>query len=135
MQVAIRALIKSYCDTLANQMVEIAGHLEDLKHQRGDAAAALTRSLDIVHQITGLSGSMGYPEISVKAAELEKFIRGFESAGTCPNDTEVAHMAGLFQTMKDLTDKVTPEASALHNADFNRFAVAATGQAAGLEAS
>lgn len=135
MQVAIRALIKSYCDTLADQMIEIAGLIDDLKHHRDNQAAALNRALDIVHQITGLSGSMGYPEISVEAAVLEKFIRGFDASGTSPNDAELARLAGLFETMKDLTDKVTPEASALHNADFNRFAVAATGRSVGLEAS
>lgn len=122
MQAAIRALIDSYCTTLSEQIAEATGHVDNLNHNCTDHQTTLNRLLDIVHQITGLSGSMGYPEISVHSAPLEKHIRGLDSAGTYPDNGELTRLFELFQPVKRLADRVTPEMSALYNADFSRIA-------------
>lgn len=126
MQAALRTLISSYCETLTDQIVEITGHLNDLQHCNADQKHALSRSLDLVHQITGLSGSMGYSEISEKSAPLEKYIRSLDTAGTCPDDAQLSQLLELFQALKDLTQAVTPEASALYDVDFRQIAACQT---------
>ncbi len=118
MQDALRALIENYCTTLARQVNEIAGHIEHMKYG-ADALAPLGSALDLVHQISGLSGTMGYSEISTCSMELEKTLRRFEDTGQKPSTNDMAAIGEMFQTLSERAGNAVPERSTLYDADLS----------------
>ena len=121
MQDALRALIENYCATLARQMNEIAGHLDDM-NGTGDTLASLSAALDPLHQITGLSGTMGYKPISDTAMELETFMRRFEESEEAPTASDLAAISSMFEGLSQQAMAVEPENSTLYNADLSALA-------------
>ena len=121
MQDALRALIDNYCVTLACQMKEIAGHLEDMS-ATGDALAPLCAALDPLHQISGLSGTMGYKPISDTAMQLETFMRRFEENDEPPTAGDIAAISSMFERLSQQAMAVEPENSTLYHADLSALA-------------
>ena len=118
MQDALRALIENYCTTLARQVGEIAGHVEHMR--RGpDVLAPLRPALDLVHQISGLSGTMGYAEISDCAMEFEKFMRRFDEDGRIPSADDLIKISAHFDMLAKRAAAVTPQQSTLYDADLS----------------
>jgi chemotaxis protein histidine kinase CheA len=118
MQDALRALIENYCTTLARQMNEIAGHIGHME-DCADTMASLRSALDLVHQISGLSGTMGYAEIGGAAIQLETFMRRFEDGSARPSAEDCAAIAKLFEELARHAGGAAPEHSTLYHADLS----------------
>ena len=121
MQDALRALIENYCATLARQVEEIAGHLESAG-AGADALTPLRAALDPVHQISGLSGTMGYKAISDCSMELERFMRRFDENDQAPAAKDLQVIGTLFETLSQQAAAVEPENSTLYHADLSAIA-------------
>ena len=124
MQEALRDLIVRYCENLAEQVSEVSQLLHALDAGSG-GDEHIARALDLTHQMTGLSGSMGYPAVSTAAAILEKQLRLFEDTASLPNRSERAELLAQFGQLQSLAADVTPERSGLFNVDPSQFAVQA----------
>jgi HPt (histidine-containing phosphotransfer) domain-containing protein len=121
MNTALNPLIENYCNGLAESVPEIAGCLDRLRDGTGDAAAHYERALDLVHQINGMSGTMGYPQISDAARELEHYMRK-AGAEDGLEASSLHQMFKLFMSFETLAICATPEMSRLFNVDLAQFA-------------
>ena len=118
MQDALRTLIENYCAILAQQVNEIAGHLRDM--EAGAAPAApFADALDLVHQISGLGGTMGYRELSDAALALEGIMRKFEHSSETLLPEDLDSINAMFATVADLAGAAKPESSTLFNVDLD----------------
>ena len=122
MQYALRALIENYCATLSRQVNEI-GDLLGQTNSDTCVLAPLGSALDVVHQISGLSGTMGFTEVGTSALELEQFMRRFVDDGRIPSVDDLAVISTLFKTLSQRASGVEPVQSTLYHADLSGFAV------------
>ena len=122
MQEAFRALIDTYCGTLARQLEEIGSHLDDARSGSGDRRHALAGALDLSHQIAGLSGTMGFSDIGTAAAQLEALLMKANKGPGPSSPDDIRLISDLFETLNQTACDVKPEQSTLYNVDFSHLA-------------
>ena len=118
MQPALRALIERYCLTLDGQMHELEGFFSDFSGTAGAGPVDVSDALDLVHRITGIAGSMGYPAVSDAAAALERTLRIVDKADGIADAETTGNVMTLFSSLRLAAGMATPEASALNKADL-----------------
>lgn len=122
MQEAFRALIDTYCGTLARQLEEIGNHLDDACSGRGDRTRALEGALDLSHQIAGLSGTMGFSAIGTAAARLEALLMKANEGPSASSPDDFGLITDLFESLNQTARDVKPEQSTLYNVDLSHLA-------------
>ena len=114
-QDALRAIITRHCAWLEAQVEEIAAVLS-ARPGSGRDRETVEKLHELVHQITGASGTVGFHEVSDVSADLEKHLKSLR-------EHNVVHLSGrnrataveLFEKLKQVIAGVSPERSTLYN--------------------
>ncbi len=121
---ALKPIIERFCDGLQEKVTEIAGCLEQLAEGGEQGFSKFENALDLVHQISGLAGTVGYALLSEKAAALERLMRSASSTGTL-DAALFCEVRSDFEGLKALALSLTPEMSTLYHVDLRQFAAVA----------
>jgi HPt (histidine-containing phosphotransfer) domain-containing protein len=112
---ALRALIARHCETLRSELRGLRAVSQRLGDCPDDAGAAIADGLERAHKLKGSSGSLGYPEISVAAAEFENCLKMLEVATGNAAAMAVRETLSQFVVLEQLIVSVSPERSTLYN--------------------
>jgi HPt (histidine-containing phosphotransfer) domain-containing protein len=77
-QEQLRVLLTRHCATISTHVDMIRRSLSEVLNSNANQAASIRNALEVVHQIKGTSGSMGYPALSAAAERLEQCLKGLE---------------------------------------------------------
>jgi chemotaxis protein histidine kinase CheA len=113
--------LSKHCTTINGQVDAIACSLHEVCCLRVDQAAPIKSALEIVHQIKGTSGSMGYSDVSAAAARLELCLKGLETPGGPVSSVQLEAALVLLGALQQMARSATPEMSPLYNADLSRL--------------
>ena len=115
MQDQLRALISRHCTWLSSQVADIASALSGLS----DDPRAIRLAIELTHQITGTSGSMGFAGVSEQAGALENHLLDLEQQEGLPDGQQCAQILALFSALETASADLQPEMSSLFNADLS----------------
>jgi HPt (histidine-containing phosphotransfer) domain-containing protein len=121
MQDQLRALIAKHCSWLSAQVADIAACMDHLNSGTSGGGADVRPAIELIHQISGTSGSMGFRAISERAMELEEHLLEIEKMNGLPDDARYARAHALFGALRDAANGVAPESSSLYNVDLARL--------------
>ncbi len=121
MQDQLRALIAKHCSWLSAQVADIATCMDNLKSGDSGGAADVRKAIELTHQISGTSGSMGFRAVSARALELEEHLLEIEKMNDFHDDARYARARSLLGLLRDAAGGATPENSSLYNVDLARL--------------
>lgn len=127
MQDQLRELIRKHCATLAQRVQGLGEVIGNLTTEMKDADATLREGREIAHQITGASGSMGFPPVSAAAQTLERHLEAVMETGEPLTAAQVAQAGALFGELHNATQSAVPESSTIYNADLSQLRPGAGG--------
>ena len=119
MQDQLRALISRHCAWLTGQVSDIAAALGTLQARPGKSRDALRRAIELTHQISGTSGSMGFAEVSEAASDLEYHLLDVETRGLSVDGSEMTRILALFVALETVSSGLRAERSSLYDADLS----------------
>jgi len=107
----LRALVERHCQWLDASVGEIAVLLS--RNEQDGSCASRQRAREIVHQIVGTSGSVGFAEVSAVAGELQAELR--VPSGGAPDDGSAPprRVRDLLIRLQSAAVRATPECSSL----------------------
>jgi HPt (histidine-containing phosphotransfer) domain-containing protein len=115
----LRALLTKHCGTI-NELVErMAGLSAQASDAAGDPARFVAEIREIAHQIKGSSGSIGFPDISVAAAQLDSQLRLLIQGGNHLESSDWQTSLLLISELQRLAKDAIPEGSTLYNVDLS----------------
>jgi hypothetical protein len=123
----LRALVIRHCASLGERvgaLSAIVSGLSDAADREGHIADARA----LAHQIVGASGSIGFDELSAKAAILEIKLVELQETGGTASPAFLKEVSLLSGELERLAAATKPEHSRLYNADLASAANAAHGQ-------
>jgi chemotaxis protein histidine kinase CheA len=118
----LRSLLESHCVTINDQVDAIGRLLRQMTEPRAVQTASIRNALDITHHIKGASGSMGYQELSTKAAALEQSLQNLDRQVGQITAAKLQITLDLLDALERIARSTTPEMSALYNADLTGLA-------------
>ena len=119
MQDQLRALISRHCAWLTGQISDIAAALGALEAGSGAPRDVLRQAIELTHQISGTSGSMGFAEVSEAASDLEYHLLDVETRGLAIDASEIARILALFVALETVSSGLRAERSSLYDADLS----------------
>lgn len=125
----LRELVTRHCETLRRNVAEVALCIRPLDGAAIDPQA-VEKSVSITHQVKGSGGSLGFPEVSAAAAELERHLRLLDAAGGHRTPELTAGLEDSLATLEKLTRGLVPQDSTLFNANIDRLGAGKTGTSA-----
>jgi len=117
----LRALLTKHCRTINELVEKIAGLSAQLSDASGNPTTLVAEIREIAHQVKGSSGSIGFPDISVAAAELDSQLRHLIEAGNHLDSSDWQTSLFLISELQRLAKDATPERSSLYNVDISRL--------------
>ena len=109
------ALIERHGVWLDENVEKIAQSLDRCAMPDGGASSPLREALNIAHQITGTSGSIGYPHISAAAAELEESLSQILASGSeVISDARGDDLRAQVDRLRSLAASTSPAQSELY---------------------
>ena len=122
MQEQLRTLIERHLANLAEQLATVTGLLTPQDATGTVPVAQVVEAEGIMHQLKGTAGSMGFPDVSAAARELDDTLKVLmkrtEPVGAAELKPALEHLSALQHTAK----ASTPAVSALYNADLSKLA-------------
>jgi hypothetical protein len=112
----LRRLIERHCEVMRDSVAALGCHLDGLWPRSAASPEALRKAADIVHRLAGAGGSIGFHDVTDRARALERALLTVAVAEP-PAESERGRVMAAFRRLALLVDAVTPEASALYNAD------------------
>lgn len=115
---ALRAIITRHCAWLEAQVEAID---TALSAEPGDGRDRETVEAlhELVHQITGASGTVGFHEVSDVSADLEKHLKSLRDQDPVDfSDSDRQQAVELFSRLKRVIAGVSPERSTLYDTDL-----------------
>lgn len=109
-----KALLDKHCVWLEDTVKRIDEDLILTKRDKASRSWAVAEALMLTHQITGTSGSMGFNEVSERAALLEEQLKPLEFSEGDDYSQDLEHSIELLRSLKVEADKVSPERSSLY---------------------
>ena len=115
----LRALILRHC-AIRGTCQRAGSHRESLP-DAGDHQVQIAEGRALADQITGSSGSIGFDEISVLAADLESKFLELQGPGQSADHTGLAEVASLYRKLESAAQATSPEHSRLYNTDLSKL--------------
>lgn len=97
----------------------IGRSLSEVLNPSANQAASIRNALEVVHQIKGTSGSMGYPALSAAAERLEGCLKGLAPRAGQISEGEFQSVMTCLRALEQQAQSTTPEASPLYNVDLS----------------
>lgn len=120
-QEQMRDILKRYCLKLLDQ-IEILDRLLTQSGGIGNQCSATLASARIVtHEMKGTGGSLGFPDIAAAAAALDDDLR-LLAKQDCISEHQLQVTKEAFAHLQAIASQLTPERSALYDADLSPLA-------------
>ena len=117
---ALRAIITRHCAWLEVQVEEIDAALS-AEAGDGHGDETVEKLHELVHQITGASGTVGFHEVSSVSADLEKHLKSLRDREvTAFSGSERLKAVELFDRLRRVIAGVSPDRSTLYNTDIKK---------------
>jgi HPt (histidine-containing phosphotransfer) domain-containing protein len=114
-QEQLRVLLTRHCASISADVDIIARSLSEVLNPNANQAASIKNALEVVHQIKGTSGSMGYPALSAAAERLEGCLKGLEPQAGRISEGDLQPVMTYLRALEQQGQSTTPEASPLYN--------------------
>ena len=118
-QEQLRTLLTRHCASINADVDMIARSLSEVLNPNANQAASIRNALEVVHQIKGTSGSMGYPALSAAAERLEGCLKGLEPQAGQISEGEFQSVMTCLRALEQQAQRTTPEVSPLYNVDLS----------------
>ncbi len=114
MQDQLHALISSHCNWVRAQVSLIDEELASvIASQSSHWHQSVLTARELTHQITGTSGTMGFPAVSDAALALEDRLTDLGKGPTAPDQATCDQLATLFGQLQELANTTSLESSHL----------------------
>lgn len=114
MQDQLHALIASHCNWVRAQVSLIDEELSPVvAGQSTHWHQTVLTARELTHQITGTSGTMGFPAVSVAAEALEDRLTDLGKGHMAPDKATLDELATLFGQLQELANTTSLEGSHL----------------------
>jgi HPt (histidine-containing phosphotransfer) domain-containing protein len=120
-QEQLRALLTRHCASINADVDMIARSLSQVLNPNANQSASIRKALEVVHQIKGTSGSMGYPALSAAAERLEGCLKGVEPQAGQISEGDLQPVMIYLRALEQQAQRTTPEVSPLYNVDLSRL--------------
>lgn len=107
----LQSLIARHCETIAGEVETAARSVAALL--AGGAPDALRTAIEAAHKIVGSSGSIGFPEVSAAARELEVALKTLDPQTVSPGRADATRIATLLSQLATVAKAMAPERSSL----------------------
>lgn len=123
MQDQLHALISNHCSWVRAQVQLIEDGLAPILGQTaGEPKPGLLEAREQTHQITGTSGTMGFPLVSSQARALEARLEVLADSSGPVSADDLADIAMLLANLRHSVGDVSPESSSLFGVDLSQIA-------------
>lgn len=123
MQDQLHALIASHCSWVRAQMSLIEEELASvITGQSSHWHQSVLTARELTHQITGTSGTMGFPAVSDAALALEDHLTDLGNGLTAPDRAIRNELATLFGQLQELANTTSLESSHLFGVNLAEVA-------------
>lgn len=111
----IRALLARHCTGLLEDVEAIAAVVSASRAEVENEKAALTHAIELTHGIKSASGSLGFHDVSARAAQLEICLKAL--AAQRGETTQMEQALAEFSALQMLARTLTPQMSTLYDVE------------------
>ena len=114
------AILARHCASLTTE-IPLIGTKFSQAMLAGDRYEELAReTVELVHKVTGSSGSLGFRELSSAARDFEEALNESAKSDHAPDEPGIRELHRLFSQMQTLADQTKPEDSPLFGVDLSQ---------------
>ena len=117
-QEQLRDLLKRYCTNLFDQVEMLEQLILRSCDVSAQSSAPISKARDITHQMKGTSGSMGFPDLAAAASALDDHLKLLAKQERV-SQLQLQISKELFVRLRKIASQITPQKSALFNADLS----------------
>ena len=116
----LQALLARHCASLTTEIPLIGAKFSQTM-LAGDHYGELAReTVEMVHKVTGSSGSLGFRELSSAARNFEEALNESAKSGDAAEESQIRGLHHLFSEMQRIAEHTKPEDSHLFGADLSQ---------------
>lgn len=118
----LQSLLTRHCTSLNDEINSIGASLSRAMLVGGAYGERMKATAEMVHKITGSSGSLGFHELSTAARALEDALDELARSATDPGEEDLRALHSHFSQMQKIVEVIEPEDSKLFGVDLDQFA-------------